>query len=126
VRTYASPEQRSYLVFEVQGISGRLVTGAQLKIYANGSSPVGFEVQRVNDTGWAENRITYRNAPAASGLIGTTGQHNHATWVTVNLADFITGDGTYALVMITSSNKAVSYPSREASSNQPQLIVTVQ
>jgi hypothetical protein len=126
VRTYASPEQRSYLVFDVQGLNGRQVTGAQLRIYANGSSPVGFEVQRVSDTGWAENRITYRNAPAASGVIGTTGQHNHATWVSVNLTDFINGDGTYALVLMSSSTKPVSYPSREADTNRPELIVTVQ
>jgi hypothetical protein len=126
VRTYASPEQRSYLVFDVQGLNGRQVTGAQLRIYANGSSPVGFEVQRVSDTGWAENRITYRNAPAASGVIGTTGQHNHATWVTVNLTDFINGDGAYALVLMSTSTKPVSYPSREADANRPELIVTVQ
>jgi hypothetical protein len=126
VRTNASPEQRSYLAFEVQGINGRQVTAVQLRLYANGSSPVGFEVRRVDNTGWAENRITYRNAPEAGGAIGTTGQHNHATWVTVELADFIAGDGTYSLVLVTSSTKAVSYPSSEANSNQPQLIVTVQ
>jgi hypothetical protein len=43
----------------------------------------------------------------------------------VDPGGLIDGDGLYTLVLTTASTKAVSYPSREASTNRPELIVEV-
>ena len=48
LRTYSSPEQRSYLRFNISGVNGRTVTRAQLRLYANGSSTAGYRVVRVD------------------------------------------------------------------------------
>jgi hypothetical protein len=125
LRTDASPEQRTYLRFNVAGVAGRRVTQAVLRIYANGSSKVGFWIEKVTDNLWAENLITYNNRPRTNGEIARTGAHNHAVWVTVDVTSYITGDGIYTLALLTDSTKPVGYPSREGSANPPQLVLTV-
>jgi hypothetical protein len=125
LRTDASPEQRTYLRFDVQGLAGRPITKVILRLYANGSSKSGFQVQRVDDNSWSETAITYNNRPLTSGPIVESGAHNHAVWVTVDVTSYITGDGSYTLALLTASRKPVGYPSRESSANQPQLVITV-
>src|SRR3712207_8173969 len=45
------------------------------------------------------------------------------SYVSVDLSSLIQGDGTYNLAMVSTTDKAVSYPSREASANHPQLVL---
>jgi hypothetical protein len=123
LRTLARPEQRSYLRFNVNGVNGQPVTRALLRVFANGSSTVGFQVQRVSNNIWDENSVTYNNKPALDGVVANSGAHGHSQWVTVDITSLITGDGIFSLAMTTTSTKAVSYPSDEANSNRPQLIV---
>jgi hypothetical protein len=125
VRTDANPEQRTYLRFVVQGVAGRTITQAVLRIYANGSSKTGFRVQGVPDNNWSEASINYNNQPRTSGEIAVSGAHSHSTWLAVDITQYIQGDGTYSIALLTDSTKPVSYPSREAPANQPQLVVTI-
>jgi hypothetical protein len=125
VRTMASPEQRTYLRFNVSGVLGRTITQVLLRVYANGSSSSGFEVQAVPNSNWTEGGITYANRPRTSGVIAASGAHNHAAWVTVDLTGYITSGGTYTLALLSDSDKPVGYPSREAAANPPQLEVRV-
>jgi hypothetical protein len=125
LRTYVTPEQRSYLRFVVSGVAGRPVTRAVLRVYANGSSTAGFDVRAVSDAGWDENTVTYNNMPAVGDLIASSGSHGGGTVVEVDVTGYITGDGTYSLAMTTGSTKAVSYPSDEAGANRPELIVEI-
>ncbi len=86
LREDTSPDMRSYLTFDVQGLSAS-VTSATLSLYANSGSSAGYEVHAVADSTWAENTINYSNAPpvdgtaaAASGsvcggLVGGGGRH---------------------------------------------------
>jgi hypothetical protein len=125
VRTFGAPEQRTYLRFNVSGVAGRPVTQALLRIYANGSSTTGFEVQKVDDNNWSETSVNYDNRPLTSGAFASVGAHGYAEWVTVDVSSYITGDGAYTLALLTSSDKPVSYPSREAATNKPQLVLTM-
>ena len=125
VRTYASPEQRSYLRFVVQGVTGRTINRALLRVYANGSSPAGFQLYAVPSAGWSEGGLNFNNRPALGQLLGASGAHNHAVWLTIDVTGYITGSGGYSLAMVTGSTKAVGYPSRESAANQPQLILEV-
>ena len=85
LRTYASPEQRSYLRFVVTGLSGQAVTRATLRLYANGSSTAGFAVSGVPDTAWSETGITYSNMPALGAPIASHGEHGGARYVSVDV-----------------------------------------
>jgi hypothetical protein len=125
VRTVNLPEQRSFLRFSVQGLTGRTVTRALLRIYANGSSSAGFQLYGVPYSGWSETGLTFNNMPALGSALGASGAHNHAVWVTVDVTGYITGSGGYTLALVTSSTKAVGYPSREAATNAPQLVLEV-
>ena len=125
LRTYVSPEQRSYLRFNVTGLGGQTITRATLRLYANGSSAAGYTVSGVGDTGWSETGITYNNKPALGALLDTHGAHSYGVYTQVTITPYITGDGLFSLAVTTTSTKAISYPSREAGSNRPQLVLTL-
>jgi hypothetical protein len=74
LRTYGSQEQRSYLRFAINGIGGRRVLQAVLRLYANGWSPVGFDAQAVADNTWGEATLNYHNQPALGVSIGSVGE----------------------------------------------------
>ena len=101
------------------------MTRAELRIFANGSSPVGFEVQKVDDNTWSETGVNYDNRPRTSGAFASAGAHSHHVWLTVDVTSYITGDGAYTLALLTNSDKPVGYPSREGPENQPQLVLTL-
>ena len=54
------PDLNSYLRFDVQGLSGS-ITSATLRIYANSSSSLGYDLYAVTDNTWTETDITYRS-----------------------------------------------------------------
>jgi hypothetical protein len=123
LRTYASPEQRSYLRFDVSGLAGQVITRATLRLYANGSSSAGYTVSAVPDTGWSEMAVTYQNMPALGSALGGVASHGGAQYTSVDVTGYVTGEGAYAFALTTTSTKAVSYPSREADSNRPELVL---
>jgi hypothetical protein len=122
LRADASPIVRSYLRFDVQGLSGTIVR-ATLKIYTNSNSSTGYEVRSVLDTSWTEGGITFANAPAVEGVTATSGPFGTAVWTTVDITPLITGNGTFNLALTTTNNTAFSLASREAGATAPQLIV---
>src|SRR6185436_972992 len=58
-----SPVRRAYLRFTVANLTGPL-TRATLRVYATSSSRGGVTVSRVADSSWAEQTITWSDAPA--------------------------------------------------------------
>jgi hypothetical protein len=107
----------------VSGVGPYSVTRAVLRLYANGSSSAGFALQAVADNSWNEAALNYNNQPALGGVLGSSGAHGGAVYVEVDVTGYITGDGVFTLALTTTSTKAVSYPSREASANFPQLVL---
>jgi hypothetical protein len=101
------------------------VLRAYLRIFVNQSATAGFLVHGVSNNTWAENTITHRNAPAVGSLIASSGAHGGSAWVLVDVTSYITGDGTYSLAMTTTNPVSVTYASRNATSNRPQLIITL-
>ena len=63
LRTDASPVVRSYLRFDLSGVT-RTITSAKLRIYAGSANSAGYEVRRVTDNTWGETTINYPNSPA--------------------------------------------------------------
>ena len=115
---------RSYLRFTVQGVNGpiRRVT---LRIYANSASSSGYSIGNVTNNTWAENTINYNNAPAIGSPVVTSTSFGAGVWTTVDVTSLVTGNGTFNLGLYTTSSTAISFNSRQASINLPQLVVEI-
>ena len=113
---------RSYLRFNVQGLSGT-VTKATLRVFANSASNQGCTANSVSDNTWTESTLNYNNAPALGTALGSSGAFGAGTWISIDVTGYITGNGTYNLAVTTPGSTAISLASREAGANAPQLII---
>lgn len=125
LRADGSPTVRSYVRFNVQGLSGS-VTRATLRVYANSSSSGGYEARGVSNNSWEESTITYNNAPAVGNVLGSSGGFSGGTWTSVEITAYITGNGSYNLAVVVPGSTAVSFASRESGGNAPRLVVETQ
>jgi len=125
LRTDGSPIMRSYLRFNIQGVSGT-VTRVTLRVYANSASSAGYDIGNVTDNTWSESTINYNNAPAIGNSVGTSGAFGAGVWTTVDVTSLVTGNGTLNLGLYTTSSTAISFNSQQSSINAPQLIVEVE
>jgi hypothetical protein len=119
-----SPITRSYLRFNVGDIAGS-ITKATLKLYTSTTSSTGYQVRSVSNTSWEENLINYSNAPAFGPVVSSSGRFSSSTWVSADVTSLITGAGVYDLAVSTSSTSNMSFRSRDAASNLPQLVIQV-
>jgi hypothetical protein len=122
LRADATPVVRSYLRFDVQGLSGT-ITRVTLRIFTNSSSSTGYEVRNVTDNSWGETTINHTNAPATDGVTGTSSSFSAGVWTTVDVTPLLTGNGTYNIALTTTNATAFSLASRESGANAPQLII---
>jgi hypothetical protein len=114
---------RSYLRFNVQGLTGPVVR-ATLRVFVTNTTSPGYRVRVVNNNIWTETGITYSNAPEMSTVIGSSGPVTNNTWTTVDVTSYITGNGVFNMGLDSTSNVATILASREAA-NKPQLIVEI-
>jgi len=121
LRADATPATYSYLRFDLQGMGGS-VTRATLRVYANSASSAGYSVRAVADTTWSESGLTYANAPALGSVIGSSGSFSAGTWTAVDVTSLFSGSSLVSLALITPSNTAISFSSREGA-NPPQLVL---
>jgi predicted metal-dependent phosphoesterase TrpH len=129
LRTDASaPVQVGYLRFDVSGL-GRAPQKAILRVYANTTHAVGYDVFGVANTTWGESgsgSITFSNAPPLA--VAATGSSKATTaggYTSVDVTPLIAGDGLVSLALRTTSATGLALGSREATPAQrPQLVVT--
>jgi hypothetical protein len=112
---------KSYLKFDVQGLSGT-VLAATLRLYVNDASDDGGTAYVVNDTSWAEETITWNNAPLMGSAIGSAGQVSNGQWVEIDVTDAVAGNGLTSIGIRSASSDVVIYSSREGA-NMPELCV---
>ncbi len=123
LRVDGSPVLRSYVRFDVGGLSGAPVS-VVLRVLVNSSSSVGFEV-RVGGDGWVESGVTYASAPVFGGVVAVSGRVVSGQWVEVVLPAslFAGGDGSYSLVLTGASSTGISMAARE-SGNAAELVIS--
>ncbi|MEO7841542.1 MAG: metallophosphoesterase [Anaerolineales bacterium] len=117
-----SPDYHSYLRFNVNDLNGT-VTNATLRLYTTSSSATGYQVRSVTDQTWEEGSVTYANAPATGSVINSSGNFSSGTWTSVDVTSLITSNGIYDLALTTTSTNNMNFNSRDASANQPQLVI---
>lgn len=127
LRADGSPAEHTLLKFSVSGVGTGRVARAVLRLHNTNSSMRGGDVYGVGDTTWAENSVTWANAPAAStGLLASFGQVVPGTWYDVPVTAAVTGDGWVAFKLTSPSTDGAWYASKEGAAGlAPQLIVTV-
>lgn len=117
-----TPALQSYLRFNVGDING-MVTKATLRLYTTSSSASGYQIRRVDNRGWEEGSVNYAGAPPASSVVGSSGNFAAGTWTSIDVTSLVTGNGVYDLALTTTSTATLNFNSRDASQNQPQLVI---
>jgi len=120
----AASIMRSYLRFTVSGLGGAAVQSAMLRVYANSANSAGFSVLALADNTWGETTITYSNAPTPGSTIKSSAGFGSGTWVQVDISSYVNGEGTYNLVLSTTSTTNTNLAARESGADAPQLVVT--
>ena len=118
--------QNFLIKFQVDGLAGRAVTRATLKLHNVSSSDIGGYFYRVNDQNWEEESVTWNNAPAHDNtLVASLGAVTTGTWYAVDITPLITTDGTYSLRVSSTSTNGADYSSKEGA-NPPLLEIVVE
>jgi len=121
----SDPDVESYLRFTVTDLAGPLQS-AKLRVYVYNGTVDGPAIYATSNT-WSETGISWSNRPArTSGASDDKGAISPNSWVEYNVTPLVTGNGTYSFVLATSSGDGIDFYSREASSNPPQLVVTME
>ncbi|MEA2596830.1 MAG: hypothetical protein QOF01_3299 [Thermomicrobiales bacterium] len=113
----------SYLRFDVTGVTGPIAR-AELWVYVTDGSVDGPAVYSAPNT-WTETGITWANRPARStAAADNKGSLSSNRWAVYNVTALVTANGGYTFALATTSADQIVASSREASQNQPKLIVT--
>ena len=121
LRVDGSPDMRSYLRFDVQGLP-LPVSKATLRIWANSGASAGWRAYGVSDNTWSETRITYATAPPLGSATGSSGPVAANTWTQADVTALVAGSGTLNLAIVGPGATAISLSSREGA-YPPQLVV---
>jgi len=113
---------RSYLRFNVQGVTGTVVR-VTLRVFANSASSTGYSIGNVTNNTWTETGITYSNSPAIGNSVGSSGPFSAGVWTTVDITSLVTGNGTINLGLYTTNTTAISFASLQSGANAPQLVI---
>lgn len=121
----------TYIRFNVPALpTGHQVSGATLRVYASSASKcaLGVDVFRAANDTWSETTISWDNQPGPTGSVLA-----NLTWTTKNsyrafqVTSAVSGSGPVSFLLRhapgCSVTSGVPLTSREAGSNQPQLLV---
>ena len=124
----SNPAKQILFKFTVSGIGSATVATANLRLRVTNASPQGGDLYPVAINSWAENTVTWNTAPPTSSTqpIASLAAVAKGTWVNLNVTSYIRGDGIYSLRLVTPSNDAVTYTSKETTTGKPpQLIMAL-
>jgi hypothetical protein len=117
-----APVARSYLRFNLQGLTDPVIK-AQLWLFAGSGSSTGFQVNAVSDGSWTENGITYANAPAPGTLIANSGPFARNAWKAVDVTALVQGNGAVNLALTVLNPTGMVFGSNQGL-NAPKLVIT--
>jgi hypothetical protein len=121
----APGERRAYVKFTVSGIAaGSTQVTATLRLRATTTSSATFTVRQVAST-WTQSALTWNNQPAMGPVVASVAGVTAGQDSEVDVSGYVTGDGTYAVVVTGSSATQARFSSREASAGSaPRLVLT--
>jgi hypothetical protein len=121
---------RSYLKFDVSGVSGA-VQSATLRLRVTDGGPNGGSLFAASNTfagtstPWTESQLTWNNAPGVTGsALAMPGPVSSNTWVELDVTAAVTGNGARSFAILGNSRDLVDYSSSEGA-NPPELVLVV-
>ncbi|HEX8457662.1 MAG TPA: carboxypeptidase regulatory-like domain-containing protein [Pyrinomonadaceae bacterium] len=128
----ASNTYESYLTFEVG--QQCTITSVKLRLYGklSSGSNLAVSVYSVANTAWTETGINWNNKPTAGSLLATANILNTtAAFYDWDITNYVRGEMsagrtriTVALKNSASTNNDATFNSRQATTNQPRLLIT--
>jgi len=120
----SDPTYRSFLMFDITGVSGQTVSSVTLRLFVTDASPNGQGVHRVASTTWGEGSVTYANAPAIDAVaLATAPVPTAGAYRDIPLpSSAITGDGRVSFALKSVGNNSALFSSGE-SGDPPRLVV---
>ncbi|HVL24140.1 MAG TPA: DNRLRE domain-containing protein, partial [Thermomicrobiales bacterium] len=122
MRADLSPNEESYLRFDVQAGTGP-ITSAKLRLWTRDGSGNAPAIAKSTNVTWGETTITWNNRPTSGAIGPDLGAVGTNTWVEYDVTSLITGSGPVTLVLVPQSNDAMSVNSRENATGRPQLVI---
>ncbi len=116
-----SPQTRSFLSFDVTGVSGT-VQSATLRLRVTNGTGNGPSVHEVTSP-WTESGVTWNTQPTTAAALDDPAAVPVGTWLELDVTDAVDGNGTVDLALLPQSSDGLFVNSREASVNQPELVV---
>lgn len=121
----------SYLKFSLNNIS--TIDSAKLRIYGknvDNTTAIRISAFGTNNDSWAEDSITFKNAPVAStAVLSSAGVSNQEKYYELDVTNYvksqITGDKIVSILIRDSANQNsnLTFNSRENARSKPQLII---
>lgn len=130
----ANLSRNTYLKFDLSSTTS--VSSATLRLYGNLSDPITenltLAAYQAGNTTWVENTITWNTQPNASGgaLATVVVTDNTPRWYELNLTTFVQAQKALGNTLISmqlkgpaGSTSYIGFNSKEATSNDPELVV---
>src|SRR5687768_11966006 len=122
LKTDGSTLENAYIKFNVQGVGA--AASAAIRLYIESNNPLGLNIHTVSNTTWAENQITWNNAPALGPIIASTGPTQAGNWYMVDVSSAISGDGLITFAITNPNTTGTSITSKEGS-HPPELYIPI-
>lgn len=119
----ASPVKQAFLRFHVEGLAGRQVQRAFLRMHSTDSSQIGGAVHEVESAQWAED-VTYNTRPAIGAKVGAFGPVVSGSYHEATLSMDVSGRAAVSLAITSTSGDGARWASREELP-LPELVVEV-
>jgi hypothetical protein len=120
------PVKHGLLKFDVN-VGTSSIAGVTLRLYCTDASPQGGTVYRTDVTSWAEDGVTWNDAPPTAGSsYGSLGPVKAGLWYEVDLTALVQADGIYSLRITTPASNGADFATKERVGGfAPQLVVTL-
>lgn len=129
--TTAGYSRSSYLKFGLQSVAR--VNSAKIRMYGrnmDNTASINISCYNIDNDSWAENSITFNNAPATSAsAIASAGVNSQGQYYDFDVTNYVKaqfgGDKVVSFLLkdAAAQNQVVAFNSKENSKNKPLLII---
>jgi len=126
----ASAAKQTFLRVRVDGVGGRRVLGAHLRMQVastkNAESVSGGRIHAISDCGWDELSMTWNTRPAIDGVVlDEAGAVGRGEVVVFDVTGAMTGGGTFCFALDSLSSDGVTYGAKEAAAGGPEVEIII-
>lgn len=122
LRVEHSPRAKTYLRFQLDGVSGRLER-ASLKVFVRRGGRANIDLHRVPHPAWGETTLTFAQAPPLGRRVDSAGAKRRRGWITLDATPLIRRGGSVSAGLTAGGGSGRWISSRRHRSRAPRLVV---